>query len=148
MLGWPATPFGLGWFGHTQAGCLGVVESPPVAHEVVRPPLGPNGNLSIWPKGWLNHPQWPKGWFGHPLPIAQNFFFRLAQGVVWPPWANRSKFLFWAFGPRGGSAAPWAIGGGSAAPRPADLGVAKPPQAKWGGRPPPIGWFDHTSIFF
>jgi hypothetical protein len=141
------------------------VASHPVWPGVVRPhPSRLSGGCRITPSGSRggSAAPWAKRKFEHlaqrvaepppvaqgvvrpPLgPIAQNFFFgRLAQG------AARSKFLFWAFGPRGGSAAPWAIGGGSAAPRPADLGVAKPPQAKWGGRPPPMGWFDHLAYFF
>jgi hypothetical protein len=103
-----------------------------LAQGAAEPPLGhwrwfDRPKRPVW--GRPNHPQWPKGWFG-------------------PPWANRSKFCFWAFGPKGSRTTPWATGGGSAAPRLAGLGVAEPPQAKRGGRPPPMGWFGHPNIFF
>jgi hypothetical protein len=42
---WSATPFGLGWFRHTQAGLLGAAKPLPVAHGVVRlPQTGRPGN--------------------------------------------------------------------------------------------------------
>jgi hypothetical protein len=99
---WPATSFGLGWFGHTQAGCLGAAEPPPVAQGVVRllqtgrfgdgrttpsgprdgsAPLGPIAQifffLGVWPKGRPNHPR-PNGVAGHHLwggSATPNIFF-------------------------------------------------------------------------
>jgi hypothetical protein len=122
---WPATPFGLGWFGHTQAGCLGVAEPPPVAHGMVWPPLGPNGNLSVWPKRQPNHPQWPKGWFGPPSANRSNFFFL----GVWPKGRLNHPLGHWGWFGRPQTSRPW---GGRTTPGqtgwPATTyGVVRPP---------------------
>jgi hypothetical protein len=120
---WPATPFGLGWFGHTQAGRLGEVEPPPVAHGVVRPPLGPNGNLSVWPKGRPNH---PLGWFGRPLGQSLKILFL----GVWPKGRPNHPLGHWGWFGRPQTGWP---GGGQTTPSqtgwPATTyGVVRPPQ--------------------
>jgi hypothetical protein len=104
VLGWPATSFGLGWFGHPRASR---------SRGDGTTPSGPGGG-SAAPKpaglGRLNHPQWPRGWFGRPL-------------------GQTLKFLF---GTRGGRTIPWATGGGSAAPRRAAWGWPNhPSQTGW-----------------
>jgi hypothetical protein len=77
----------MGWFGHTQAGRLGVAEPPPVAHGVVMPPFGPNEQISIWAKGQPNHLVGHWGWFRRPRPVGLRVAEPLlvAQGVVRPP---------------------------------------------------------------
>jgi hypothetical protein len=63
MLGWLATSFGLGWFGHPQADRSGGGRTTPWA-------TGGGSAAPRWPAyGWLNHPlaKWggrspPMGW--------------------------------------------------------------------------------------
>jgi hypothetical protein len=143
---WPATPFGLGWFGHPQAGLLGAAEPPPasgpwgrsaapwakqkfehLAQRAAEPPPGP---LVVVPP-----PQ--TGWFGGSRTTPSG-----SGGGLAAPWANRSKFRFWAFGPRGGRTTPWATGGGFATLRTASLGVAD--HHLWGGSATPA----YIYIFF
>jgi hypothetical protein len=66
MLGWPATPFGLGWFGHPQAGWSRGGQTPK------------NKILSDWPKGDRTTPWATGGGSAAPRPWAKRSNFRLA----------------------------------------------------------------------
>jgi hypothetical protein len=87
-LGWPS-----GGSRTTPSGHMGVV----------RPPLRPNGNLSIWPKGQLNHPLGHWGWFVRPqtgrpgggqTTPGQTGWPATTYGVVRPP---QYIFLIFSF---------------------------------------------------
>ena len=95
--GGSATPFGLGGFGHPQAGCLRVAESSPGPKGVVRPPPWTkpskkgvkhlNFFLKAWLRGMVGHlrvveqPPGPKGVIQPPLD-------RLAEGRRTTPMPN------------------------------------------------------------